>query len=55
MLSSIPSTPWVILPVALLSAGLVYWFVIRPRILRWGDTGAEVDRLLPGDGLVPNP
>jgi hypothetical protein len=43
---------WVILPVALL---FVYWFVIRPRLLRWGATDADVHRSLPGDDLVPHP
>ncbi len=46
---------WVILPVIVLSAGLVYWLVIRPWLLSWGATDAEVHRSLPGDDLVPYP
>ena len=37
--------------VALLSAGAVYAFVIRPRISRWGATAEEVRKPLPGDEL----
>jgi hypothetical protein len=33
----------------------VYAFFIRPWHLRWGATDEEVDRALPGDGLVPEP
>jgi hypothetical protein len=40
---------------AIASAGLVYWFVIRPWHLRWGATDAEVQRSLPGDDLIPEP
>src|SRR5829696_8726318 len=32
-----------------------YAFVIRPWHLRWGATGEEVDKPLPGDDLVPEP
>ena len=38
-------------PAALL-AGLGYWFLARPWHIRWGATGAEVDRPLPGDEIV---
>lgn len=55
MLKSISPVLWIILPVVLLSAGLVYWLVIRPWLLRWGATDADVRRSLPGDDLVPAP
>ena len=32
-----------------------YWFLARPRHLRWGAADDEVDAPLPGDDLVPNP
>lgn len=32
-----------------------YFFLLRPRHLRWGATGEEVARALPGDDLVPEP
>jgi hypothetical protein len=33
----------------------VYTLVLRPWSLRWGATDEEVDRVLPGDELVPHP
>ncbi len=30
-----------------------YWFVLRPKHLRWGATDGELHRILPGDDLVP--
>ena len=42
-------------PVALLSAGMAYWFGLRPWHIRWGATNDEVARPLPGDELVPRP
>jgi hypothetical protein len=45
----------VILLVALFSAGILYWLVIRPWLLRWGATDADVHRFLPGDDLVSHP
>ena len=39
--------------VALLVA--VYWTVIRPRMLNWGATPAEIARPFPGDDLLPDP
>jgi hypothetical protein len=45
----------IIAPVALLSAGLVYGFLLRPWHLRWGATEAEVEEQLPGDDLTPDP
>ena len=44
-------------PLALLGAAFpwAYAFVIRPWHLRWGATGEEVDKPLPGDDLVPEP
>lgn len=32
----------------------LYLMVIRPWHLKWGATADEVDRLLPGDDLIPN-
>jgi len=46
---------WLILPVIVLSTGLVYWLVIRPWLLRWGATDTDVRRSLPGDDLLPHP
>jgi len=42
-------------PVALLSAGMAYWFGLRPWHIRWGATNDEVARPLPGDEIVPRP
>ena len=36
-------------------AALVYYFVLRPRCLRWGATDEEIGRDLPGDELLPAP
>ena len=41
--------------VAIAAAIASYILVLRPRHLRWGATDEEVDRLLPGDEMVPNP
>jgi hypothetical protein len=46
---------WTAGPGALLTAGIVYWFGLRPWHIRWGATEAEIDRLLPGDEIVPLP
>lgn len=35
--------------------GVVYARVLRPRHLRWGATGEEVEADLPGDELIPHP
>ena len=35
--------------------GAAYWTLVRPRLLNWGATGAERDRTLPGDDLLPEP
>ena len=35
--------------------GVTYIFAVRPRMLRWGATDAEVSAVLPGDGIVPRP
>jgi hypothetical protein len=40
-------------PVA--AAAALYWFVARPRLLRWGASDAEVSRTWPGDELVERP
>jgi hypothetical protein len=34
-------------------AAAAYWTLVRPRLLRWGATPAEVSRSLPGDDLLP--
>lgn len=41
--------------VTITAAIAAYILVLRPRHLRWGATDNEVDRILPGDDLVPNP
>ena len=41
--------------VTITAAIAAYILVLRPRHLRWGATDNEVDRILPGDELVPNP
>ncbi len=38
-----------------LAAAASYMLVIRPWMLTWGTTHDEVDRLLPGDELIPAP
>ena len=45
---------WVALVAGAVGAAAGYWFVVRPRLLRWGAIDDEVDVLLPGDDLVPN-
>ena len=44
-------------PLAILGAAFpwAYAFAIRPWHLRWGATDEEVEKLLPGDELVPDP
>jgi len=37
------------------AAALAYMLVIRPRLLSWGATEAEVLRPMPGDEYVPHP
>ena len=32
-----------------------YWFALRPRFLRWGATGAEIEDSMPGDDVIPDP
>jgi hypothetical protein len=32
--------------------GVAYWTLLRPRLLHWGATRAEVERSLPGDDLL---
>jgi hypothetical protein len=46
---------WKAAPGTLLSAGLVYWFGLRPWHIRWGATDDEVVCPLPGDEIVPRP
>jgi uncharacterized membrane protein YphA (DoxX/SURF4 family) len=33
----------------------IYWLLIRPRLLRWGATAAELQSSLPEDDIVANP
>jgi hypothetical protein len=40
---------------ALAGAAVGYWLAVRPWHLRWGATGADVERRWPGDDLVPRP
>ncbi|WP_232701242.1 hypothetical protein [Halobacterium wangiae] len=35
--------------------GVVYWVVVRPRMLNWGATPGDVRRTLPGDELLAEP
>ncbi len=35
------------------AAAATYALVVRPRLLRWGATGSEIVRRMPGDELVP--
>jgi hypothetical protein len=46
---------WSAVPAALLSAGMAYWFGLRPWHIRWGATDHEIARPLPGDEIVPHP
>ena len=55
MSSNKRSPLWAAVPSALLSAGVAYWFGLRPWHISWGATDAEVERSLPGDELVPRP
>jgi hypothetical protein len=40
---------------ALLTVMTAYHVLVRPRLLRWGATKAEIDRALPGDDRVRDP
>jgi len=35
--------------------GVAYWKLLRPRMLNWGATPAEIARPFPGDDLLPDP
>ena len=41
--------------VAGLALAVVYWFPVRRWFSRWGTTPEELARVMPGDGLIPNP
>jgi hypothetical protein len=41
------------LAAAVAAAAAAYWFILRPRHLRWGATDEEARLPLPGDELVP--
>jgi hypothetical protein len=54
--SSIPLIGILITGLVTITATIAaYILVLRPRHLRWGATDEEVDHMLPGDELVPNP
>jgi hypothetical protein len=40
---------------SLTGAAALYWFLARPRLLRWGASDSEVARAWPGDELVERP
>ena len=44
-----------VIPLFIIFSVLVYWGLIRPRQIRWGATGEEVARSLPGDEIVKHP
>lgn len=46
---------WVAGGMALGGAVAAYVELIRPRLLRWGATGDELSREMPGDELLPEP
>ncbi len=41
--------------VFLITAFALFWFVYRPWQMNWGATEEEVNRPLPGDGIVEHP
>jgi hypothetical protein len=45
----------VIVSGAFVGAFAIYALILRPRHLRWGATTSEVDEVLPGDDLLPDP
>ncbi len=47
--------PAVTLILAALFAALIYFFLVRPWILHWGATQAEIQRVYMGDELVTQP
>jgi hypothetical protein len=47
------SLTWIV-GIPLLSAA-VYFLILWPWLSRWGATDAEVEQILPGDELIPNP
>jgi hypothetical protein len=47
-------TPNLLTFCVLLGLGLMYWFPIRRWYLRWGATGAEIERSMLGDAGVPH-
>ena len=34
---------------------LLYWFTLRRWFARWGTTGDELTRVMPGDAVIVNP
>ena len=38
-----------------LALAAVYWFALRRWFSRWGTTAEEVERVMPGDGLIADP
>ena len=41
--------------VGVLALTAVYWFPVRRMFTRWGTTPEELERVMPGDALIPNP
>src|SRR5512142_395007 len=39
----------------ILSAALLYWFVVRRWFAGWGTNAEERDRVMPGDGVIDDP
>ncbi len=41
--------------VGVLTLAVVYWVPLRRWLSRWGTTAEELERVMPGDGLIANP
>jgi hypothetical protein len=39
--------------VGVLALTAVYWFPVRRMFTRWGTTPEELERVMPGDALIP--
>ena len=37
------------------AGALAYRYLLRPRLVRWGVTEVEAQRILPGDAIIPDP
>jgi hypothetical protein len=48
--------PVLLFALAGMGAGAVpFWFALRPRALNWGATRAEIEAVMPGDDVIPEP